>query len=1190
MKKLCRTLVITLLVFFLSLNTSPVSATILQNASNISSTQESSFMSADGVVRSIASDGTYLYIGGDFTQVGNYMGSAGMVDTDDATPNVSFPSVSGGIVYAIAPDGSGGWYVGGSFTQIGSVGAPYLQHIKSDYSTDSTWLPAPNGTIYSIAISGSNVYVAGVFTTIGGQSRTNIAKLNNTDGDADASWTANANNAVWSLAISGSSIYAGGAFTTINGTTRNRLAKISTDGTLDATWNPSLSTGTIYQIVPAVETGTTYIYIGGAFSISATIGGANRNRLAKLDDATGAAQSWNPNANSTVYSLALSGSDVYAGGTFTSVNGGVTSRNRIAKFNNSDGTVDGTWNANLTGPYTVYAITVYGGDIYAGGSFETIGGQTRYKLAKLDTTNGNAYSGWNAGLPSTDGVNGVRTIVGYGTNIIFGGQFDYLANKATANRIARFSLSDRSYDPTWIPSVDDGGVYAIHASGTDVYIGGSFTTVNSEAGTTYAAKLNSANSTVNTAWLPTPDNTVKSITTIGTDIYLSGDFTTMHGDAFAYLVKVNNSTGEPYAGWTPSPNASVRDIEASGSALYVGGTFTTIGGASRKGLAQLNTTSGTVESWNPQMTSGSILTLHTLDPDIFAAGSMTINAATRRVAHFNPITGVADTILTMLTTTGDIIDFSKSGPSLYVGGDFEQISLSDRYGLAKYNYTTGAIDTAWHPSLSMTDGFPIGYPFTLYNHYSGLFTGGSFDYVDSIYHYNLAFFPNYNVVLTETDNGSDVKEGSTTDTFTVALTNAPTSNVTIALSATEGVVPSPSTLTFTSANWDTTQTVTLSVPDNGITNGTRTSTVTLTPTSSDTNWNALTLDGIAVTVTEPAPTPTPTTTSSASSSSSSSSTSSSGSSPDPNANVPPGTKAPNLYSAVPVDSSHIRLSFAEGDDPIDRYILEYGTKEGEYPYSVTNMGGKGTRTYTVGSLLANTPYYFHLRAAHGTGVGPWSNVLSATTKGLVLFNQLIFTDATLLPVEEDEPRSSDACTPYIVKSGDTLWNIAQTVLGDSRKYKEIIEKNKKTYPSLITSNSLKTGWTLEMPCSSESTSPEAPEGYNLNVRVVNTNKQPVEGATVTIHSQVQETTTDKDGIAHFTDIEKGDHKVLISYRNSQGEQSINLTGENKEFDLSITIQLKPLSIPPWIIMLLGGMGGVIVVLSVLLWKKSKKNL
>lgn len=81
-----------------------------------------------------------------------------------------------------------------------------------------------------------------------------------------------------------------------------------------------------------------------------------------------------------------------------------------------------------------------------------------------------------------------------------------------------------------------------------------------------------------------------------------------------------------------------------------------------------------------------------------------------------------------------------------------------------------------------------------------------------------------------------------------------------------------------------------------------------------------------------------------------------------------------------------------------------------------------------------------------------------------------------------------------------------------------------------------------------------------------------------MHSKVQEAITDKDGIAQFSNVEPGDHRVLIAYENFEGEQSINLSGDVKEFALNVTVQEKPLSLSPLAWGIIGIMGIAIVIL------------
>src|SRR5439155_5127180 len=113
------------------------------------------------------------------------------------------------------------------------------------------------------------------------------------------------------------------------------LAHISADGTLDLSWIPTAD-----REVDALAVSGSTVYIGGAFT---TVDGSTRNRLAAVDTSTAALSSWNPNVtggDGVVYSLAVSGSNVYAGGSFTTVNG-ATARNGAAAFSTATATATG---------------------------------------------------------------------------------------------------------------------------------------------------------------------------------------------------------------------------------------------------------------------------------------------------------------------------------------------------------------------------------------------------------------------------------------------------------------------------------------------------------------------------------------------------------------------------------------------------------------------------------------------------------------------------------------------------------------------------------------------------------------------------------------------------------------------------------------------------------------------------------
>jgi len=311
----------------------------------------------------------------------------------------------------------------------------------------------------------------------------------------------------------------------------------------------------------------------------------------------------------------------------------------------------------------------------------------------------------------------------------------------------------------------------------------------------------------------------------------------------------------------------------------------------------------------------------------------------------------------------------------------------------------------------------------------------------------------------------------------------------------------------------------------------------------------------------------------------------------------PGLKAPWLYGAIAQDSDSVLLYFTPSDNPVNKYVLKYGTKSGDYPYGVLDMGIniRGQMTYLVKSLSPNTTYYFRVRGGNGCATGTWSNEISAKTKGLVSFNQLEITQSQLEPQPVIEIPSNANCQTYTVKSGDTLWSISNNLLGDGNKYKEIIEQNKDKYISLENSNSISSGWELQVNCGKQTDETQKPAeaetqaGYDVKVKVVDINKKPVEGATVTIHSNPQTTKTDKNGVAFFSNVEAGDHKVLIAYKNNEGEQSINLTGNVKEFDLNVTVQQKAIALSPLAVGIIGVMGLIIIGLIFLLIKNKKKK-
>jgi len=484
------------------------------------------------------------YIGGNFDRVAGVVrnniahilanGSVDPTWNPNASSEIRALAVSGSTVYA------GGW-----FTNIGGQTRNHIAALDATTGAATDWNPNADNLVTALAVSGSTVYAGGKFNNIGGQTRYYIAALDAATGAA-TDCVPNANNQVLALAVSGSTVYAGGYFTRIGGQTRNYIAAIDATTTGAATaWNPNAG-----DIVFALAVSGSTVYAGGYFT---SIGRRMRNNIAALDTVTGTATDWNPNANGTgVRALAVSGSTVYAGGGFTSIGGQL--RSNIAALDAVTG--DATdWNPNASGGYYdsyIYTLAVSGSTVYAGGEFTSIGGQTRSYIAALDTATTGAATAWN---PNADGT--VYALAVSGSTVYAGGTFNSIGG-LTRNHIA--ALDAATGDATeWNPNANY-EVSALAVSGSTIYAGGWFTNIGGQERNNIAA-LDAATGAA-TDWNPDAFggdyyHYVYALAVFGSTVYAGGDFTSIGGDKsrsdFAQFGPELTPTPTPTLTPTPTP-------------------------------------------------------------------------------------------------------------------------------------------------------------------------------------------------------------------------------------------------------------------------------------------------------------------------------------------------------------------------------------------------------------------------------------------------------------------------------------------------------------------------------------------------------------------------------------------------------------------------------------------------------------
>lgn len=304
------------------------------------------------------------------------------------------------------------------------------------------------------------------------------------------------------------------------------------------------------------------LYIGGHFS---HVGGVAANNIAKWDgqawSALGSGVSYE-GGDTIVYALAVSGTNLYAGGWFTAA-GGSTALG-IAKWDGS------AWSALGGGlDNGAAALLVRGTNLYVGGAFTMAGTTPANYIARWD---GTAWHNLGAGMN-----NFVHVLAALGTNLYAGGQFT-TADETTVNYVARWDGSawhrlQNDIEPA--PGVS-GNVYALAVQGTNLYVGGAFSQAGGYYNTPHIARWNGRE------WwevYPGVNNTVFALGVSGTNLYVGGAFTRsgpiIIGLSVNYIAKWDGNT---WSALGSGLNDWVMALAVRGDNLYAGGYFTNAGG------------------------------------------------------------------------------------------------------------------------------------------------------------------------------------------------------------------------------------------------------------------------------------------------------------------------------------------------------------------------------------------------------------------------------------------------------------------------------------------------------------------------------------------------------------------------------------------------------------------------------------
>jgi len=330
----------------------------------------------------------------------------------------------------------------------------------------------------------------------------------------------------------------GGTFTAVQSQPRGRFARLNPDLSIESTSSFAAGSGANSNVLGIAVQSDGKILLCGQF---ASINSQQRNRIARLlpDGSLEPTATFNPGTgpNNTVHAMAIQpDGKILLAGDFTTVNG--QSRPRIARLN-ADGTLDTTFLPGTGANATVSAITLQrDGRILLGGTFLTIGGEPRQRLARL--------------------------------------------------------LADGTLDPDFVPESDDKvSCLAVQPDGR-ILVGGLFTTINGEV-RNHLARLHEDGLVEDVAGFDPGTGLDGEVTSIvlqaDRSILLGGAFTLINDEPRAGIARLYpNGTLETSITFDTvvGPDATVRGLALRpDGAVIAGGDFMDFNGSPRGRLALL---------------------------------------------------------------------------------------------------------------------------------------------------------------------------------------------------------------------------------------------------------------------------------------------------------------------------------------------------------------------------------------------------------------------------------------------------------------------------------------------------------------------------------------------------------------------------------------------------------------------------
>jgi hypothetical protein len=566
-------------------------------------------------------------------------------------------------------------YLGGNFSTLGPQ-TPYGSVVGIKGLKPDPRYPFPDNEVRCVIPDGNNGwFIGGKFSKIGDSSRNRIAHINS-DGRITTLFSGKGfNKEVSTLMLRDSILYIGGKFTGYGSLRKDQVVFDTITKRIDTKF--PLCNGLIKTAISDNRKGW---FVAGTFTI---IGDSARYGLAHIDS-NGIPSLWNPEQDGTVTAMALDGDALYLAGTFSSIAGVV--RYRIAAVGAKSGYAYSLNPAVQTGS-TFTKLLVRKNTLYVVGKFTSIGGQTRTNLAALDVLTSKATT-WD---PKVSGV--IRDMLYVNNTMYLAGEFTSIATK-TRNYIAAVSLSGTGALTAWNPSANTHVLDLKYYNGY-IVASGAFNQIGTAARNNIA--LIDTLTGLPSSWNPQLNAKVNRTVLDGDRLFVAGEFTKAAGAYRSYFALFNLATSSLDTTKISIPSYS-DNIAASGSKIFLGGFTGDIADISRNALASVNIRTGRLTDWNPAIT-GSCLISSIADlkgPSILVSGTFRNIGGQKRnyIARIHGQSGMADAWNPSPDGPVNALQVYKN--KVYVAGSFSSIGGQSRLKLAALDTMTG-LASSWSP-------------------------------------------------------------------------------------------------------------------------------------------------------------------------------------------------------------------------------------------------------------------------------------------------------------------------------------------------------------------------------------------------------------------------------------------------------------------------------------------------------------